>query len=138
MRLIKARYFGCALAVILAGSSLPLPGQNAPAKVASQAQFTYSSTGKMSCYRNLAEVAYSLYLKGDDDNAAAVAKIIEDLYDKSEGDLEKSSPAIHGKIDMSMDAFIKPLKYHVKAGRPDPVKEKAAFEEYLKDLALAD
>ena len=139
MNCVKTRRFGLALAVVLMSSSMMLLAQSsALAAEASPAQFSYSSKGKMSSYRNLAQVAYSLYLKGDDDDAAMVARTIEDLYDKNEGGLEKSSPALHGRIDMAMDGFIKPLKYHVKAGRPDPEKEKAAFENYLKCLALAD
>jgi hypothetical protein len=101
-------------------------------------KFTYTNTGKMSTYRNLAQLAYECYLKGEDDKAAALGKIIERTYDKTEGDLEKSSKDLYGKIDISMDDFIKPLMGYQKSGRPDPVKEQRFFEEYLKNLALAD
>lgn len=139
MSSVKTRCFGLALAVLLTGSPMmSLAQNNAPVADKSPAQFSYSSKGKMSNYRNLAQLAYEFYLKGDNQRAAVLAGIIESVYDRSETDIEKNSPALHGKIDMSMDAFIKPLKYYVKAGRADPAKEKAAFESYLQCLALAD
>lgn len=131
------RQLGAFLASTLV--SFPLFAQKAGSStMQDQPRFSYTSTGKMNTYRNLAQLAYEFYLKGDDDKAAVVGRIIEKVFDKSEGDLEKSSPEVYAKIDMSMDAFIKPLMYYTKSGRPDPVKERKFFDEYLQNLALAD
>lgn len=138
MNYVKTRCLSLALAVVTASPMMLLAQKSAPAVGQDSMQFTYSSKGKMSTYRNLAQLAYEFYLKGDNQRAAVLAGIIESVYDRSETDLEKNSPALHGKIDMAMDAFIKPLKYYVKAGRADPAKEQVAFENYLKCLALAD
>ena len=100
--------------------------------------FEYTTAGKMSTYRNLAQYAYEAYLNRDDQTAAILGGIIESSWDKGETSLEKASPGVYAKIDVTMDNFVKPLKYYKKAGRPDTEKEKAALEAYLAALTTAN
>lgn len=92
---------------------------------------------KMGVYRALAQLSYQAFQKGDNANAAELARILERAWDKGEGDLSKSGPATWKQIDKAMDAFIKPLiRDSVKA--PDPTQVQTAYNGYLEKFKQAD
>jgi hypothetical protein len=97
---------------------------------------------KMGPYRALALLAYTASQKGDNATAATLAKILERTWDKSEdfgGDaaLSKTNRALFDDVDKSMDRFISILLNHATA-TPDPAAVKAAYNEYMAKLQLAD
>jgi hypothetical protein len=97
---------------------------------------------KMGPYRALALLAYTASQKGDNATAATLAKILERTWDKSEdfgGDaaLSKTNRALFDDVDKSMDRFISILLNHATAA-PDPAAVKAAYNEYVAKLQLAD
>ncbi len=96
----------------------------------------------MGAYRALAQVIYRDFQKGDLAAAAALARVLERLWDKAEdygGDaaLSKTNHALFNEIDKAMDQFVSPL-VESKTKAPDPAKVKAAFNTYLEKLQLAD
>ena len=92
---------------------------------------------KMGIYRALAQLSYHAFQKGDNATAAELARILEQAWDKSEGDLSKSTPEAWKQIDEAMDVFIKPLiRYSAKA--PDPAQVQTAYNAYLEKLKQAD
>lgn len=132
---IRTALFLVALAIVPAYPAVATAQQ---AQHVLPGSFTYTTAGKMSAYRNLAQYAYQAYLDRDDETAAILGGIIESSWDKGESALEKASPEVYKNIDITMDNFIKPLKYYKKAGRPDAEKERKAFDSYLAALAAAD
>jgi hypothetical protein len=97
---------------------------------------------KMGPYRSLAQLAYAASQKGDNATAATLAKILERTWDKSEdfgGDaaLSKTNRALFDDVDKSMDRFISILLNHTTT-TPDPAGVKAAYNEYMAKLQLAD
>jgi hypothetical protein len=95
-------------------------------------------SGKMGSYRALAQLAYRAYEQKDDKTAAILGRVLERVWDRGEGELRKSSPDVWGKIDQSMDGFIKPLTGFASAGRADEAKERAAYQAYLDSLSVAE
>jgi hypothetical protein len=95
-------------------------------------------SGKMGSYRALAQLAYRAYEQKDDKTAAILGRVLEKVWDRGEGELRKSSPEVWGKIDQSMDGFIKPLTGFASAGRADEAKERAAYQTYLDSLGAAE
>lgn len=94
--------------------------------------------GKMGGYRALAQLAYRAYEQKDDKTAAVLGRVLERVWDRGEGELRKSSPDVWGKIDQSMDGFIKPLTGFATTGRAEEAKERAAYQAYLESLGAAD
>jgi hypothetical protein len=97
---------------------------------------------KMGPYRALAQLAYSASQKGENANAAALAKILERTWDKAEdysGDtaLAKTNHALFEEIDKAMDQFVSLLIEH-PSSPPDPARVKTAYLAYLEKLKLAD
>jgi hypothetical protein len=97
---------------------------------------------KMGPYRALALLAFTASQKGDNATAATLAKILERTWDKSEdfgGDaaLSKTNRALFDDVDKSMDRFISILLNHATVA-PDPAAVKAAYNEYVAKLQLAD
>lgn len=97
---------------------------------------------KMGAYRALAQHAYAEFQRGDLAAAAQIARSLERVWDKAEdygGDmaLHKTHPDLFEQIDKAMDAFVTPLEeYKTKA--PDAARLKAAFNNYMEKLKLAD
>lgn len=95
---------------------------------------------KMGPYRALARLAYASFEKGDTATASEIAQILERVWDKSEdygGDtaLSKTNPDRFKEIDRAMDDFITPLTGKTS---PDAARMKAAYNNYLEKLKLAD
>jgi hypothetical protein len=91
----------------------------------------------MGIYRALAQVSLATYERGDVASAAKAARAIELVWDTSEGDLKKASPALYEEIDSAMDSFIKPL-INANKKAPDSKALKVAYEGYLEKLKKAD
>jgi hypothetical protein len=105
---------------------------------AARAAVVNPDQGKMGVYRSLAELTFDAYEDKKDSEAAALARILEKVWDRGETDLRKSSPDTWSKIDRSMDAFIKPLiATQVGIGAAEP-KVMKAYQQYLDALATAD
>jgi hypothetical protein len=94
--------------------------------------------GKMGAYRTLAQLAYRAYEQRDDKAAAILARVLERVWDRGEGELQKTAPETWSKIDRSMDGFIKPLTGFAQTGRADETKERAAYQLYLDSLSATD
>jgi len=97
---------------------------------------------KMGPYRALAQLAFAASQKGDNANAAMLAKVLERTWDKGEdygGDtaLSKTNHALFESIDKAMDQFVNLLLDH-QTTVPDPAKVKAAYTAYLEKLKQAD
>lgn len=97
---------------------------------------------KMGPYRALAQHTFAEFQKGDSAAAAQLARVLERVWDKGEdygGDtaLRKTHPDLFEEIDKAMDDFITPLTEY-KTKTPDPAKVKAAYNNYLEKLKLAD
>ena len=97
---------------------------------------------KMGPYRALAQHTFAEFQKGDNAAAAQLARVLERVWDKGEdygGDtaLKKTHPDLFEEIDKAMDEFITPLTEY-KTKTPDPAKVKAAYNNYLEKLKLAD
>jgi hypothetical protein len=97
---------------------------------------------KMGPYRALARHIYGDFQKGDLTGAAEMARVLERVWDKAEdygGDtaLSKTNHKLFEEIDKAMDQFIEPLM-EAKGKPPDPTKVKAAFNNFLDKLKLAD
>ena len=95
--------------------------------------------GKMGIYRSLAELAWEAYESNNYAQAAVLARILERVWDRSQGDLRKSSPEVWSAIDKSMDKFIGPLIVYASTGEVLPVGTEAAnYQRYLRELDAAD
>src|ERR1700760_1438947 len=97
---------------------------------------------KMGPYRALAQLAYAASQKGDNANAAMLAKILERTWDKAEdygGDtaLSKTNHSLFEEVDKAMDQFVNMLIEHPNS-TPDVAKLKAAYGAYLEKLKQAD
>ena len=97
---------------------------------------------KMGPYRALAQLAYAASQKGDHAGAATLAVILERTWDKAEdygGDtaLSKTHHSIYEQIDKAMDQFIALFLDHPSSA-PDGARLKAAYNQYLEKLKLAD
>jgi hypothetical protein len=97
---------------------------------------------KMGPYRALAQMIFSASQKGDAATAAALARVLERLWDKAEdygGDtaLSKTNHKLFDEIDKAMDQFATPLMEY-KTKPPDAARIKAAYNTYLEKLRLAD
>jgi hypothetical protein len=97
---------------------------------------------KMGPYRALAQLAYSASQKGDNANAAMLAKILERTWDKAEdygGDtaLSKTNHALFEEVDKAMDQFVNLLIEHPNSA-PEAAKLKLVFGAYLEKLKQAD
>jgi hypothetical protein len=97
---------------------------------------------KMGPYRALAQLAYNASQKGDNAQAAELARILERTWDKAEdygGDtaLSKTNHALFEQVDKAMDTFITLLTDHPTSA-PDAAKVKAAYFAYVEKLKLAD
>jgi hypothetical protein len=97
---------------------------------------------KMGPYRALAQLAIAASQKGDNSNAAMLARILERTWDKAEdygGDtaLSKTNHALFEEIDKAMDQFVNLLVEHPNAA-PDQAKLKLVYGTYLEKLKQAD
>ena len=97
---------------------------------------------KMGAYRALAQHIYGDLQKGDVLAAAEMGRVLERLWDKAEdygGDtaLTKTNHGLFEEIDKAMDQFLTPI-WEAKGKPPDLAKIKAAFNNYLEKLKLAD
>lgn len=97
---------------------------------------------KMGPYRALAQHAFAEFQRGDLATAAQLARVLERVWDKSEdygGDtaLKRTNPQLFEQIDKAMDDFISPLMEY-KTKPPEAARVKAAFNNYLEKLQLAD
>lgn len=97
---------------------------------------------KMGAYRALAQHIYSDFQKGDLAAAAEMSRVLERVWDKAEdygGDtaLSKTNHKLFEEIDKAMDQFISPIT-EAKGKSPDATKVKAAFNQYMEKLKLAD
>ena len=97
---------------------------------------------KMGPYRALATLAFNASQKGDNTNAATLAKILERTWDKSEdygGDtaLSKTNKKLFDEVDKAMDQFVSLLVDHPTSA-PDPARLRAAYTNYLEKLKSAD
>ena len=133
----------CAGAIFGSFFSLNAPAQNAslpyPAyPYTAKAMVVNPDQGKMGVYRSLAELTYQAYLEKDDGQAAVLARILERVWDRGESGLRTSAPETWGKIDKSMDGFIKPLIGASKNERADNSVIASRYEAYLANLATAD
>jgi hypothetical protein len=96
----------------------------------------------MGPYRALAQLAYSSSQKGDNANAAMLAKILERTWDKAEdygGDtaLSKTNHALFEEVDKAMDQFVNLLIEHPNSA-PEAAKLKLVYGAYLEKLKQAD
>jgi len=84
------------------------------------------------------QLAYRAYEQKDDKTAAILARVLERVWHRGEGDLGKPAPDTWSTIDRSMDGFIKPFTSFAQTGRGHEVKEQAAYRVYLDNLSAAD
>ena len=106
------------------------------------AQANGVDNSKMGAYRALAQRIYADLQKGDVLEAAEMGRVLERVWDKAEdygGDtaLSKTNHALFEQIDKAMDQFLTPI-WEAKGKPPDPAKIKAAYNNYLEKLKLAD
>lgn len=97
---------------------------------------------KMGPYRALAQLAFLASQRGENAQAATLARILERTWDKAEdygGDtaLSKTNHDLFDQIDKAMDQFITILQEHANAA-PDAAKVKASYTAYMEKLKLAD
>jgi hypothetical protein len=97
---------------------------------------------KMGAYRKLAQLSLQAFQKRDYATAAALARILERAWDKSEGcccegSLGKANLDLQAKIDEAMDLFIKPIIGYAKMP-PDPSKVEVAFNDFMDKLKQGD
>lgn len=94
----------------------------------------------MGTYRALAQLAFEASIENHPTQAAVLARVLEKVWNRSEGDLHKSSPEQWSKIDHSMDSFIKPII--TEGGKPGGNTASAlvtkAYQQCLCDLEGAD
>jgi hypothetical protein len=139
---------GIGLFFVVATAGLMVPAMMAVTAVPTFAQEAHQPQNagvdntKMGPYRALARLAYAAFQKGDTATAAQLAKILERVWDKAEdygGDtaLSKTNPTLFKQVDRAMDDFITPLENYAKAP-PDAAKLKAAYNNYVEKLNLAD
>ena len=117
-------------------------GDPASAQEKKIAQVNGVDNSKMGPYRALAQHIYSDFQKGDVAAAAEMGRVLERVWDKAEdygGDtaLSKTNHALFEEIDKAMDQFLTPL-WEAKGKPPDAAKVKAAYNNYLEKLKLAD
>ena len=106
------------------------------------AQANGVDNSKMGAYRALAQRIYTDLQKGDVLQAAEMGRVLERVWDKAEdygGDtaLSKTNHGLFEQIDKAMDQFLTPI-WEAKGKPPDPAKIKAAYNNYLEKLKLAD
>ena len=131
-----------AVALLMVPASALVTAPAVSAQEAHQPQNVGVDNTKMGPYRALARLAYAAFQKGDNATAAQLAKILERVWDKAEdygGDtaLSKTNPTLFKQVDKAMDDFITPFENYAKAP-PDAAKVKAAYNNYLEKLNLAD
>ena len=124
----------CSVAASAQNASLP------PVRYIAQATVVDPDAGKMGTYRTLAQLAFEASIENHAAQAGVLARILEKVWDRGEGDLRKSSPEVWSKIDKSMDGFVKPL---ISEGASANGKVSSAllsklYQQYLSDLATAD
>jgi hypothetical protein len=112
-----------------------------PERYVARATVVDPDQGKMGTYRALAELAYEASIEQHDAEAAALARILEKVWDRGEGGLRQSSPDTWSKIDRSMDGFIKPIiaegTTH-SGGNAASALVTQAYQQYLHELDAAD
>ena len=106
------------------------------------AQANGVDNSKMGAYRALAQHIYGDLQKGDVLAAAEMGRVLERVWDKAEdygGDtaLSKTNHQLFEEIDKAMDQFLTPI-WEAKGKPPDLAKIKAAYNNYLEKLKLAD
>jgi hypothetical protein len=136
---ISARTFFSYLLPLLAFTLL---FANSAAAQAKAPQTAGVDNTKMGPYRALATLAFNASQKGDNTNAATLAKILERTWDKSEdygGDtaLSKTNKKLFDEVDKAMDQFVSLLVDHPTSA-PDPARLRAAYTNYLEKLKSAD
>lgn len=133
----KRFFFFLALAALLAGAV-----GLAFAQEKKVGQSNGVDNTKMGAYRAIAQHIYADFQKGDVAAAAEMGRVLERLWDKAEdygGDsaLSKTNHQLFEEIDKAMDQFLTPL-WDAKNKPPDPARVKAAYNNYLEKLKLAD
>ncbi|HKW57934.1 MAG TPA: hypothetical protein VJN42_11310 [Candidatus Acidoferrum sp.] len=137
------REFSSSILAIL--SALVLCAMNCGASAAQEKRAPQSSgveNTKMGPYRALAQHAFAEFQRGDLATAAQLARVLERVWDKGEdygGDtaLKRTHPDLFEQIDKAMDDFITPLMEY-KTKPPEAARVKAAFNNYVEKLQLAD
>jgi hypothetical protein len=137
---IRFRIFAvnlCAFAFFAFALTTPLRAQEKRAPQTAGVDNT-----KMGPYRALAQLIYVAAQRGDNATAATLSKILERTWDKAEdygGDtaISKTKHAAFEQIDKAMDQFIALFLDHPGVA-PDAAKLKAAYNQYLEKLKLAD
>jgi hypothetical protein len=137
-----SRTFRASLALVFVVFTLLAAVAPAVAQEKKVAQKNGVDISKMGAYRALAQHMYADFQKGDLAAAAELGTILERLWDKAEeygGDtaLAKTNRKLFDEIDKAMDQFIIPIT-ESKGKAPDPAKVKAAFNQYMEKLKLAD
>ena len=128
--------------VLLSLTLLLMSGVNGAARQDRKvAQVNGVDNSKMGAYRALAQHIYGDLQKGDVLAAAEMGRVLERVWDKAEdygGDtaLSKTNHELFEEIDKAMDQFLTPI-WEAK-GKPDLAKIKAAYNNYLEKLKLAD
>jgi len=130
----SALLFAASLAFGAAGAS--------PAQEKKVPQQNGVDNSKMGAYRALAEHAYVEFQQGNLPAAAALCRALERVWDKAEeygGDtaLARTNRRLFDEIDKAMDQFISPIT-EAKGKGPDAAKVKAAYNNYMEKLKLAD
>jgi len=83
-----------------------------------------------------AKMVMDLLKKGDYQNAAVAATVLEVVWDQNENGMKAASSKRWTAIDESMDNFLGPIKHHVTKGDPvpDAAKLETPYNQYLKNL----
>lgn len=97
----------------------------------------------MGAYRALAQLSFAAFQRADNATAAELARILERTWDQgewknsSDGSYCKANRSVCQAVDHALDKFIGPLiNYAMKV--PDPADVKAAYNDFLDKLKLAD
>jgi hypothetical protein len=127
---------------VFSALALALCAAGSPAQERKVPQTAGVDNSKMGPYRALAQLAYGASQKGDNANAAMLAKILERTWDKAEdygGDtaLSKTNHSLFEEVDKAMDQFVNMLIEHPNSA-PDAAKLKMAYGAYLEKLKQAD
>ena len=121
------------------GQSSAAPPPNDPYVYTARAAVVNPDNGKMGIYRSLAQLTYQAYVEKDDKEAGVLARILEKVWDREQSGLRTSSPETWGKIDKSLDAFIKPLiASGTTGGRAYEPTVSKTYQQFLAELAAAD
>jgi hypothetical protein len=98
---------------------------------------------RLGAYRALAQLTFQAFQRGDDANAAELARILERTWDQgewhntSDGSVCKPNRALCQPIDRALDVFIKPVINYTEK-KPDPTTVQAAYTDFLNQIKKAE